>query len=123
MVELVKGRVPPITPVPDATMKQFLLAARDCLKAAWGVADARNPTAVPPGVPVPPNPKHSAVEAMQALDTALKSAICADGADAVIGYAMVASSLSAKALSMRSQGLGLEPPPDWTRLMEAPDES
>lgn len=110
-------KVRPVMPVPDAAMQLFLLAAGDCLRTAWGVADARNPVMVPPGVPAPPNPKGPAIEAIQALDTALKSAICADGADAVIGYAMVSRSLAAKALAMRRAGAGLEPPPDWAALL------
>src|SRR5262245_17476903 len=99
-------------------MKLFLLAARDCLRTAWWVADARNPIALPPGIPIPPNPKGPAIEAIQALDTALKSAICADGADAVIGYAMVSRSVSAKAMLMREEGMGLDPSPDWKALLE-----
>jgi len=98
-------RIIPVAVVPDATMRQFLEAAEVVLRASWGVADVANPVAQHPALPQIPNPKQPAIEAIQSLDYALKAAICGDGADAVIGFAMVTKSLSAKALSMRAEGM------------------
>jgi hypothetical protein len=50
------------------------------------------------------NPKGPACEGISAIDMALKGAICADGADAVIGYALVARSVATKALRLRMEG-------------------
>lgn len=99
---------PIVCPVPDAVMRHYLEACERAMRACWAVADCN--AMIPPGVPQPPNPRHAAVEAMQSLDLCLKTAFCGDGADAVVGYAMVTKSLAHKALQQRALGhLGANP--------------
>lgn len=98
------SQAPPTPVVPDSVMAQYLDAAKLALEAAWGVADVAMPLNHPMLGHVP-NPKSPAMEGIVALDQCLKAAWCGDGADAVIGFTMVAKSLSAKALGMRAQGM------------------
>lgn len=100
----------PTAPVPDGLMQEFLISCRDTLRACWGVADVPDPRVMPGMRPHGSHPKMAALEAIQGIDNALKAAFCGDGGDAVRGHAMVSKSLSAKAVRMRQEGLGFEPP-------------
>lgn len=91
--------VMPFAPVPDAVMEHFLVAARSVLEAAWAVADCSVVNV--PGIS---NPRQPVGEAMNALGAAVSAAADADGADAVIGYAMVSFSVATKAKTMREGG-------------------
>lgn len=91
--------------VPDAVRASFLEAAGAVLDACWATADLPQPQPVPPGFPRPVHPRWAISDAVNALSGALASATSGDGSDAVIGFALVARSMAAKAVGMREAGL------------------
>jgi hypothetical protein len=92
-----------LRPVPDAVMEQVLASTRLLLEACWACSDCDR-------APGPQNPKNHIGEALEATQKALIAAVSADGADAVVGYSMVAGSMARKALTLRAHGqTGLAP--------------
>ena len=94
-------------PPPDALISTVVEAAALLMTAAWLAADC-------PEVSDGSNPKAPLPEAVGVLQNAFKAAVCGDGADAAIGYAMVAKSLAKKSIGMRNVSRG----PDLGRMIQ-----
>lgn len=84
------------TPVPDAVMAQWLEGCRLGLEAAWSIAPCSNKQH-------PLNPKMHVGEVFQRLHQGLVGAVSGDGADAVVGYSLVAKSLAHKVMAMQGK--------------------
>lgn len=84
------------TPVPDAVMEQWLEGCRLGLEAAWSIAPCSNKQH-------PLNPKVHVGEVFQRLHQGLVGAVSGDGADAVVGYSLVAKSLAHKVMAMHGK--------------------